>query len=151
MKYKIHVLALSINALLGCGNSKSPHNPNAETNAVVENEQDYKKTEMESFDSFFDKFSSDSAYQQNRIIYPLHILINGYIYDEKDSIALIKRGEWKYIDFHDTKNYVLSIQNKTENYAEVLLRGNDTGVYLKYTFKREEEFWFLYDLEDSSN
>ena len=62
--------------------SKIESNNKSKTDSIVISSANHEV----SFKSFIDKFSSDSTFQKNHIKFPLKTVINGYNFEESDSI-----------------------------------------------------------------
>ena len=98
------------------------------------------------------KFSSDSTFQKNHIKFPLKTVINGYNFEESDSIYYQTEQTWKYVNLNKRKVYGNAIDCKIDSLSNsVTLLGIDTGVKLIYHFRKVDNTWFLVQIEDLSN
>ena len=109
-------------------------------------------TEKTTFYDFFKKFASDSCFQRNHILFPLKITYEGYDYEETDSILHISKSDWIYTNFNDSiiegQKIMLKVDTMTHT---VLLKGYDSGIYMKYLFKKDKSSWILFQIDDYSN
>ena len=109
-------------------------------------------TEKTTFYDFFKKFASDSCFQRNHILFPLKITYEGYDYEETDSILHISKSDWIYTNFNDSiiegQKIMLKVDTMTHT---VLLKGYDSGIYMKYLFKKHKSSWILFQIDDYSN
>ena len=108
----------------------------------------------EQFDSFFEKFISDSTFQLSRIKFPLAstTLVNGDEYlTEKLQIS-----DWKYTPLYSNDTYTSQIydnfQMKLRNSDERMFcwKGIENGICIQYMFKCICERWFLIEYNDFS-
>ncbi len=109
-------------------------------------------TEKTTFYDFFKKFASDSCFQRNHILFPLKITYEGYDYEETDSILHISKSDWIYTNFNDSiiEGQKIMLKVDTMTYA-VILKGYDSGIYMKYLFKKDKSSWILFQIDDYSN
>ncbi|MBD3225354.1 MAG: DUF4348 domain-containing protein [Caldithrix sp.] len=110
----------------------------------------------EDFISFLVKFSFDKDLQIARINFPLNKL--SYSDNlEKTIPEKIERKYWTHIQLIDAKqNYITDIKNdfnKEEKDTDERIFsfiGVETGISLKYFFKRDKGLWYLVKVEDFS-
>lgn len=109
-------------------------------------------TEKTTFYDFFKKFASDSCFQRNHILFPLKITYEGYDYEETDSILHISKSDWIYTNFNDSiiEGQKIMLKVDTMTHA-VILKGYDSGIYMKYLFKKDKSSWILFQIDDYSN
>ena len=104
------------------------------------------------FYDFFKKFASDSCFQRNHILFPLKITYEGYDYEETDSILHISKSDWIYTNFNDSIIEGQKIMIKFDRMTHaVILKGYDSGIYMKYLFKKDKSSWILFQIDDYSN
>ena len=107
-------------------------------------------TEKTTFYDFFKKFASDSCFQRNHILFPLKITYEGY--EETDSILHISKSDWIYTNFNDSiiegQKIMLKVDTMTHT---IILKGYDSGIYMKYLFKEDKSSWILFQIDDYSN
>lgn len=109
-------------------------------------------TEKTTFYDFFKKFASDSCFQRNHILFPLKITYEGYDYEETDSILHISKSDWIYTNFNDSIIEGQKIMLKVDTMMHaVILKGYDSGIYMKYLFKKDKSSWILFQIDDYSN
>ena len=86
------------------------------------------------FYDFFKKFASDSCFQ------------------ETDSIVHISKSDWIYTNFNDSiiegQKIMLKVDTMTHT---IILKGYDSGIYMKYLFKKDKSSWILFQIDDYSN
>lgn len=104
------------------------------------------------FIRFLQEFSSDPAFQVNHIYFPLP---NYYLDTRNDYQTVfdsLKRPNWKHINLiQDLENLIiLDVDTFNTNYRLIFYRGIGTGIYLKFTFKRDNDTWQLIKKEDYS-
>lgn len=112
----------------------------------IQNVHDYE------FINFLQAFSNDSNYQIKHTEFPLQ---NYYADSEKEFETVyepIEREGWKYFNLvKEIENLViLNIEKEDSEYRNILFRGVDNGIYVKYTFRRINGEWILIKLEDYS-
>lgn len=104
------------------------------------------------FYDFFKKFASDSCFQRKHILFPLKITYEGYDYEETDSILHISKSDWIYTNFNDSiiegQKIMLKVDTMTHT---IILKGYDSGIYMKYLFKKDKSSWILFQIDDYSN
>ena len=104
------------------------------------------------FYDFFKKFASDSCFQRKHILFPLKIIYKGYDYEETDSILHISKSDWIYTKFNDSIIDGQKIMLKVDTMAHtVILKGYDSGIYMRYLFKTDKRSWILFQIDDYSN
>jgi hypothetical protein len=96
---------------------------------------------MENFDTFYDKFHSDSIFQRSRIKHPLE----GYSNDSgeqtnwsKENFGLLKTRIYD-VDTTEYKVYY----NKTHNEFTQKFWIENSGFWSEYTFKLINKKWYL--------
>lgn len=109
----------------------------------------------EEFESFLDKFGSDSLFQINRIKFPLeYVALNYDTYDEIKTT--INKKDWRmdYLFMNAEKrsqiynNFSLSLKDTDERVF--CWHGVENGINVLYFFKRIERKWCLVKFEDTS-
>ena len=112
----------------------------------------------ETFESFFDTFSSDSIFQKNRVKYPLKELYADDLESSKMKVNLINISNYRYQDFTVDKNamnneygkYTIEIDKKSESSVHYKHLGYDNGISITYKFNLIEGCWYLVEIEDMS-
>ncbi|MBS7253944.1 DUF4348 domain-containing protein [Flavobacterium branchiicola] len=107
-------------------------------------------TTKEDFNSFFNKFNSDSKFQLSRVIFPLNVkqnnddleLENFTVSKEKYSVLHLNKKASK-IDY--TQKVILH-----KSKAVIQLRGIDNGIYIDYIFELKNNIWELKTWSDMS-
>lgn len=109
---------------------------------------------QENFNSFIDKFISDSSFQLERIKFPLisSTLKNA----DQVETKLIQISDWKITSLYRNEAYKSQIydnfQNEMKNTDERVFcwEGVENGIYLEYKFKRINNEWYLVEYNDFS-
>jgi hypothetical protein len=103
------------------------------------------KTNQETFNDFYSRFTSDSTFQISRVIFPL----KGAIYflkdvGKEDSIPW-KREEWLFSDLNiyklDTTCYKITLTKKVTNVEEIVYRKN-SGLFIERHFTLKNGKWY---------
>ncbi|MCS3798877.1 DUF4348 domain-containing protein [Niastella sp. OAS944] len=139
---KTPTILLAAFLITGCSEeSKKPEQPTAQTNHA----------QAESFDSFFEKFSSDSVFQKSRIKFPL----TSQVYDidsEKEVTSTTDASEWAFFNIKQLKQdkkYIFKTSSEKEQYI-INVKMEDTGIYVDYIFDRQSGKWTLVKIVDQS-
>ncbi|GHT18374.1 hypothetical protein FACS189429_4800 [Bacteroidia bacterium] len=134
--------------MLNCNRAKKQ-------NTVVDNNTEIAETL--SFDEFITQFSADSNFQLQHIAFPLTVFVpkNDTMETENDTTYYLSRKDWKFIDLADASKYptvekVMFEKQKTDNGFELLVKGNDSGIYISYFFEKKNDMWILTGMEDRS-
>ena len=101
----------------------------------------------ETFNGFYNRFSSDSAYQVSRIIFPLQVE-NYDPFADSITTSTMNAKEWRYTDF-SLKEYILKIESEKDT-TNVNIRKEGTGVYVDYLFTTINGKWMLVKVVDRS-
>jgi hypothetical protein len=154
-----HFLFLLTILILGC-NSNSTKRINDSTSGILDPEkivQNKTEAEKEAFESFFEKFKSDSVFQKDRILFPL-ISLQWEIGDDEPTKRLINRDDWRFWDFRYDDNFAT---RDTDAYTQqkkvygdsvrIEIRGVDNGIYIDYDFLVRSNKWTLIMEKDYSN
>lgn len=144
---KVKYLFLVCTIVLGCAVKKTESSQNTD---ALQNDK--------TFTEFFSTFGIDSAFQAERIKYPL---LYFYFEDYSDSLSSneIKMGEWRYINFADDSlaatykenAYSIEINEKDSKAVDYLRKGIDNGISVIYSFEKDEGRWYLTKITDRSN
>jgi hypothetical protein len=109
----------------------------------------------EEFLKFLTKFSSDKEFQIQRIKFP--ITKNSYTKDLKDTVIKIESSRWQFVSLIQPKTesitdigYSFKDDNIASNQRVFSYIGIETGVNVKYFFKRINRQWYLVKIEDYS-
>jgi len=100
---------------------------------------------------FLIKFSEDSVFQINHTAFP----IPNYYADSDNEYETVYNSiqlkNWKYIDLikHLDKLLVFDLKNNSD-YRNIFFRGIENGIFVKYTFNKQDGEWKLIKLEDYS-
>jgi len=104
------------------------------------------------FNSFFERFKTDSAFQKARIHFPLKYKISGDE-GEADSTRLIVAKDWKFtkLFISNAGNLILKKIKKSPTEMDVRVQIEDTGFENEFTFLKENNRWFLYSVAENSD
>lgn len=139
--------------LLGSCNNKPKYT--TKTNNVKDTTNVVVRQEKENFYIFFDQFRRDSVFQNDRIIFPLIVLLlktdveefNTELYDER----MLNQKEWGFVDLSELpKNYLERITKLSDDEYNYNIQIDGTGVYVNYIFKIYNNKWFLVKIKDQS-
>ncbi len=111
----------------------------------------------EPFEVFFQQFGMDSAYQSQRIVFPLTISM----IDREDKLSkeTIQKKEWGFLNFSEdslaSKNDIdafKGILEKKGDSSHIYKReGIDNGINVAYYFSRKAGKWYLVTIVDKSS
>ncbi|NMM50766.1 DUF4348 domain-containing protein [Marinigracilibium pacificum] len=129
----------------------------AEHSTIIEEVIETEELVPEEFDSFFDKYSTDSIFQITRTLFPLEEKIWEIGEDEPTS-ETINRSQWNFITFnyHDSLStrkidpYTQSV-NYGMDTTKIEIRGVDNGIFTDFNFVNRDGQWFLISIHDYSN
>lgn len=136
----ITIFSLTLLILASCSDNKNNQAKPATQRA---------KTQAESFDTFFERFSSDSVFQKSRVNFPL----NMEVYDvgaDSTTTPVIKANEWSFFNIKALgKKYIFKTRKDNNRYI-LTAQIEDTGVYVEYIFDLRESKWTLVKIIDES-
>ena len=118
--------------------------PNGRNNKVGAT---HEKLVRKNYKPFLEKFLTDSATQLSSIKFPLKSVVQG---EDGDIVKDIDLKEWKYTNFRNVKDYIISSQLVKENKFQTIIEMEDTGVHVIYTFEFRKGKWWLTLIEDAS-
>jgi len=136
--------------LSACGAKQQEVSGESRTTLIVAGDGDFK--------DFFNNFSTDPTFQEERIKYPLP-----YFYYEEyaDTMSIneIDMGNWQYIDFTNdslaktkkTDAYDITFEQLDTATTDYTRSGIDNGIFITYTFHKEAGRWYLTKIIDRSN
>jgi hypothetical protein len=109
------------------------------------------------FQSFFNRFATDSTYQKKHIQFPL--IINTYDDEgEKQLHHQLASDDWRYLDLKENPEHAKRSLDAytqkarvTTDSTTVELRGVDNGIYTNYVFKKLKKDWMLVRIQEFSN
>ena len=112
--------------------------------------------EFNLFLEFLENFSSDSTFQIQRIVFPIHYEFYDSDNDYKLVQRIIQRKDWKYIniisdlDLSMIVDYEFNNLNKVQESILIYFRGIECGISVEYLFKRIGNSWSLTNMKDLS-
>ncbi len=103
----------------------------------------------ETFESFIEKFSLDSLFQESRVIFPLKKkYLNGNL---KPVEKLVDEHDWWRVVLAATNDYSMRyFENEKVNQGIVEFRSIESEVKITYVFELKNGEWFLVEVEDLS-
>lgn len=114
-----------------------------------------KATDQEDFNTFFEKFTTDSLFQVERVKFPFRVL---WTTEDGDTVHETTKDNWTHSTFHYEETYatrqVDAYTQKIKNYGDTVkleLRGVDNGIFVDYEFARDNGKWILVSGKDYSN
>ena len=102
------------------------------------------------FIDFLVKFSNDSIYQKEHILFPLK---DYSVDDDYQTISKkIDKEQWSHFNLVEEIESLLFFANIDSNnvFRNIYYRGIGNGILIKFTFKRVNNDWFLVKTEDYS-
>lgn len=108
------------------------------------------------FLEFLEKFSSDSTYQIQRIIFPLHYKFVDSDNDYKFENKTINKGDWNHVNIISKLEILLIVDyefdnlNKVQESILIYFGGIECGISVEYLFKRIGNSWYLTNMNDLS-
>lgn len=136
-------------ALHSCSPVNKEKNIQASTEKKAEKPTVKKKDSAmtENFDSFFEKFKTDSLFQLSRIVFPLKTIET---LEEGQSAKLLTKDKWTYSNFSQIKKLIINKTTIDSFNESVLFSIEDTGIQTTYYFKNKNGLWKLtYTLDES--
>lgn len=109
----------------------------------------------EDFDSFFERFASDTLFQKKHVDFP----IMQYYSDEDFPLDMMETmtDEDTYETIHFDKNaksgnkpYEINIDKKTDS-VFCYKKGINNDINIKYTFVCKKDSWFLVEITDTTD
>jgi hypothetical protein len=108
-----------------------------------------KNKSIESFDTFYKFYFSDSLNQVSRVRFPLKVVV--LIPSEYSTYDTIYWGfkDWSYVTENDGETDRKIIRKNNE---EVIINyiGKETGIFVNYSFELINGKWFLVEIIDKS-
>lgn len=108
------------------------------------------------FIDFLTKFSTDSLFQINHILFPLLFSTLDYAGEFDKVTKKILLEDWKHTNYwiksieHLNKLMILSNINSDSKYRTIFFRGSGNGIWVVHTFEKINESWKLIKFEDYS-
>ena len=110
---------------------------------------------IQDFDTFFEKFSTDSVFQKKWVLFPLKKSYYGGHYYEDLIIEYIDSSTYKFRDFTQDKysedkefsKYSVHVE-KLDSIVNYSWYGIDNGIMIHHVFKKINNCWFLIAIED---
>jgi len=117
-----------------------------------------REDKIEDFNTFLDKFKTDSIFQYSRISFPLTQELSGDLDESENKIIQIDSKDWHYLDLkYDQSFSTRELDAYTEKIvvanssAQLLYQGVDNGINVEYIFGLRDKIWYLVRWNDFSN
>jgi|688.fasta_scaffold466526_1 hypothetical protein len=116
----------------------------------------YQSDNFSNFNHFIKRFSTDSVFQVEHIIFPLKITTLIDPVDETYNEDLMEIVDFSFIDLPITEEdnpvdgYYTIISHKQADKILVILRHIDMGIHIEYIFTLHQNKWFLKEMRDES-
>jgi hypothetical protein len=114
-----------------------------------------RSNDLEDFDEFFKKFTTDSLFQIERIRFPLRLRMTT---EDGERVEEISKEDWTFSTFLYDDSYatreVDAYTQEIKNYGDTVKleqRGVDNGIHVDYAFVTESGAWILVSGKDYSN
>ncbi len=109
----------------------------------------YDFSNNETFESFIEKFSLDSLFQESRVVFPLRKRhLNESL---KEVEKIVEAKDWWRIILESTDDYSMRyFEKEKENKGFVEFKGIENGIKITYVFELKDGEWFLVEVEDLS-
>ena len=105
--------------------------------------------QVENFDIFFEKFSSDSLFQRSRIKFPLSI--ETYDIDVDSNIkSTINAGKWEFFNIKGLDSNYIITPGKEKDQNIINLQKKETGISVDYIFQKRGDKWIMVKIIDQS-
>lgn len=107
----------------------------------------YDFSNNETFESFIEKFSLDSLFQESRVVFPLK---KKYLNENSREVEkLVDAKDWWRVVLEATDNYTMRyFKKRKENQGIVEFKGIENGINISYIFELRDGEWFLVEMED---
>jgi len=102
------------------------------------------------FIDFLTKFTSNSVFQSNHILFPLPVTLIDYDGDYEIIEKTVLEEEWKSLQWAIGQLMVLSNIDTKNKYRNIYIRGVENGIGVEYTFEKINGNWKLIRFEDYS-
>ena len=104
------------------------------------------------FNTFFDRFKTDSIFQKAHVHFPLKYKISAGA-DEADTVKSITQNQWKFTRLLISKKGKLIFKEikKSATEVNIQVQMEDTGFEKEFTFLKGNNCWFLDTVTDNSD
>lgn len=151
--HKINAVIISCLLLFSCNNNTSDFT-NVKSGQAAADSSIQNEIANNDFNSFIEKFSTDTLFQISHTIFPLKIT---WYEIERDTIFYKGKSEVEFVDFR-IKEYNGEVdrwkQNiviaESKNSAVIEIRGVDNGIHVDYIFELINDVWMFVEIDDSS-
>lgn len=151
MKLTVSYILASTLFCFACGTSVS----DIQAEKVAEPTSTAKQPEIEDFEAFFRRFTTDSVFQIERVDFPFYIQTSS---EEGESKTVMEKTAWRFSTFHHDSSFATrqidAYTQQLKSYNDSMrleLRGVDNGIYIDYDFVSRNGKWFMVSGRDYSN
>lgn len=109
----------------------------------------------EDFNEFFERFTTDSLFQMERIKFPFRVI---WSTEDGETTHETEKENWTHSTFYYEDSYasrqVDAYTQKIKHYADSVIleqRGVDNGIYVDFKFIRDKGKWILFTGKDYSD
>lgn len=109
----------------------------------------------EDFDEFFQKFTTDSLFQMDRIKFPFRVI---WREEDGETTHETEKDMWTHSTFYYENSYasrqIDAYTQDIKQYRDSVVleqRGVDNGIHVEYIFMRDNGKWVLFTGRDYSN
>ncbi|WP_291727797.1 DUF4348 domain-containing protein [Bernardetia sp.] len=147
-----HILALFLFFILCSCQNETSENKKV-TDSTLTNSIQKEESGKIDFDTFFQKYRTDSVFQLKHTKFPLKSF---YIDETEDtSINFISEKKWQFNDFKDDKTseydqYEFVKNPISSDVVHYEMEGIDNGISVIYKFEFDGQEWSLIEIEDAS-
>lgn len=146
------VIVLAIFILCSCKNQNSTNKEIIDSTQI--NSTTKEEIKGTNFDTFFQKYRSDSVFQVNHTKYPLKSFYEDETGDT--TINFVLQKDWKFNNFKDNRTseydqYEYKKEVINSNLVLYKMQGIDNGILVIYKFSFTSQEWILEEIEDASN
>ncbi|WP_276373139.1 DUF4348 domain-containing protein [Chryseolinea sp. H1M3-3] len=145
-----NLFILTFLLLLSCGIRSTDPSTSSKDSLKISKLED-----GEEFNEFFEKFTTDSLFQIERIKFPFRVL---WTTEDGETVHETAKDDWTHSTFYYEDSYasrqVDAYTQETKNYGDTIkleLRGVDNGIFVDYNFVRQKGKWILVSGKGFSN
>jgi len=137
---------LSLFFLTGCGPNGKDKNSAATKHLTAVNSPD------NDFNSFFNRFKTDSTFQKAHVLFPLKYKISGGE-GETDTTKIITAKDWQFtrLFISNENKLILKKIKKSPTEMDIEVQIEDTGFENEFIFLKKNGNWHLHSVTDNSD
>ena len=133
---------------MGCSDISS--NNSYENDKIIQSKSNDSLTvDISDFNTFFERFNSDSVFQYSSIEFPLRLII---FEEETKKETFINKQQWEFTKLIKDSKWNSIINKKIKKNKEIQIEYSieDTGVLIYHFFQYKNGHWLLTHIEDYS-